>query len=90
MKEFVSQTREKFNEFINENKTEPNYALCLIKYHNDENTFEDIIKLSCDDGNDDDEIFYYCNGLEDLVSLFEEGSGEDFRICEVIRFSSDI
>ena len=63
----------------------PLYVDCCIEWF-DNKEHEDVkIKLSLDEDNDDDSIFYYCDSLKDLLSLIIEGK-EDFKIIEVNSF----
>ena len=63
--------------------SEPTYATCVIQFVDDGTTIEDTIKLDTGADEDDDCVFYYCNGLEDLKSLTEHGSGEDFIVVDI-------
>lgn len=55
---------------LNKNGVYPTYVDCLIRFKDDGNTCEVTIKLNneCIDDEDDD-IFFYCNGVNDFVSL---------------------
>ena len=72
--------REKYEEFVKKCGHEPSYAHCTIQWKDDGESHDDIIKLSCDVGDDDDLIFFYVNGISDFESLTESGSGEDFIV----------
>ncbi len=73
-----------FGEYKSTHGKEPLYALCQIIYCGDDDLLERQFKLSLDVGDDDDEIFYYCNGIEELKQLAEPSSS-DFII---ITFNS--
>ena len=77
----------KFQEFVEKNKCEPKYAICSIVWK-DTNEEEDVkIQLSADSNSDEDDgIFFYCNGLGALKSLTEFGV-EDFIVIFCFRFS---
>ena len=61
-------------------KKSPLYASCQIVFSDSDDAPEDVvIKLSSDIGDNDDEIFFYCNGIDDLKSLTEL-SANDFII----------
>ncbi|MCM0221126.1 hypothetical protein [Bacteroides fragilis] len=65
---------------------EPHYAECAIRWNDTLESVEVRIALSVDyDPEKDDEIFYYCNGLNDLKSLADK-SMEDFTIAECLGF----
>jgi hypothetical protein len=74
--------REKYDEFVKKYGHEPHYAYCTIQWKDDGETQDDLIKLSCDVGDDDDLIFYYADGIGDLESLTQSGPGEDFIVLE--------
>ena len=74
-----------FNEYVKNNKCEPQYAQCSIKYLDNGVEFDCNISLSADDGGDDDNAFFYCDSLNDLKSLTNEESGE-FIIVDCIEF----
>lgn len=65
---------------------EPHYADCTIRWNDTLETVEVRIALSMDSNTKmDDEIFYYCNGVDDLKSLADK-SMEDFTIAECLGF----
>ena len=67
-------------------RREPHYADCVIRWRDTLETVEVRIALSMDSyAEKDDEIFYYCNGLNELKSLANK-SMEDFTIAECIGF----
>ena len=76
-----------YKEFYKENGCEPRFADCVVEYTDTRDTVEVIIKLSCDVvEEEDDSIFFYCNGLNDLKSMTDEGTGCDFVITEICGF----
>lgn len=84
--EVKQNIKSRFQEFVEENKREPEYANCRIVWK-DTNQEEDVkIQLSADSNPDvDDDMFFYCDSLEDLKSLTEFG-GEDFIVTECYGF----
>lgn len=61
------------------------YAICSIEWK-DSGEIEDgyIFKLSLDlDEQDDDRIFFYCDGIKSLNSLTEKDNGEDFVVIDI-------
>ncbi len=61
-------------------------ADCVIRWRDTLETVEARITLSMDSNTKmDDEIFYYCNGVDDLKSLADK-SMEDFTIAECLGF----
>lgn len=72
--------------FYTEQGREPHYADCIIRWSDTLETVEVRIALSMDSYVEkDDEIFFYCNSLEDLKSLADKGV-EDFTIAGCLGF----
>ncbi len=72
--------------FFSERAIEPHYADCLIRWKNNYDTVEARIAIGMDsDTEKDDDIFFYCDKLEDLKSL-AENSSEDFYIADCYDF----
>lgn len=72
--------------FYSEQGQEPHYADCTIRWHDTLETEEARIALAMDsDTEKDDEIFFYCDSLDDLKSLAEKGK-EDFAIAGCLGF----
>ncbi len=66
--------REDYCRYVEDNGCEPNVAVCEITFTDDLTTVRVNIQLSVDSYPEtDDEVFFYCNGLEDLVSMTEPG-----------------
>ncbi len=73
-------------EFYIEHDYEPHYADCSIRWNDTLETTEVRIALAMDaDTDKDDEIFYYCNGVDDLKSFADKGT-QDFTIAGCIGF----
>jgi hypothetical protein len=68
-----------FHEYKTTYGKEPLYAVCGVRFKNDDSSTDMLFKLSIDVGDDDDEIFFYCNNIKDL-KLLAEPSSEDFLI----------
>lgn len=72
--------------FYNEHGFEPHYADCIIRWNDTLETVEVRIALAMDsETKKDDEIFFYCNGLNDLKSLADKCT-EDFTVTGCIGF----
>ena len=67
--------------------SEPLYVWCVIKFTDNGSTIEDVIKLSSDAAEDDDDVFYFCNGIESLKGLTRRGTGEDFVVIDICSLS---
>jgi hypothetical protein len=74
----------RFDAFKAKHGDEPLYAEVTIRWKDDGTEQEDIIKLSDDiDERDDDKVFFNVTGLNDLKSLINPDNGEDFYIVDV-------
>lgn len=85
----MSIIREKFDEYVREHISLPNYAEVSILWSDDGYRCDGmVIKMSCDVVEEEDDIvLYYVNGLSDLESLVNEGSAADFVVIpECVRF----
>lgn len=76
--------QERFDAFKAEYGEEPLYAEVTIRWKDDGTEQEDIIKLSDDIyERDDDKVFFNVTGLNDLKGLINPDNGEDFYIVDV-------
>lgn len=77
-----------FFEFVKKNGEEPEYVECQIVWKDTGDDRRTTIKLSLSINDDDnDNVFYYCNGIESLRSLVEYGVGE-FIVIDCWSFFS--
>lgn len=77
-----------FFEFVKKNGEEPEYVECQIVWKDTGDDQRTTIKLSLSINDDDnDNVFYYCNGIESLKSLVEYGVGE-FIVIDCWSFFS--
>lgn len=75
-----------FNEFKLKFNKEPLYVLCQIIFKDfSDSHLRGVFKLTTAIRDDDDEIFFYCNGIEELKKL-ANFSTEDFMITELVTF----
>ena len=67
----------RFHEFVEKTGKEPEYVECQIVRKKTGNEQRKTIKLSLSINDDDnDDVFYYCNGIESFKQLAEYGMGE--------------
>ena len=87
VKKEVHDAKVKYRLFEDTFGEEPAIAHCRVRFLDDENGFDANISLfeSVDPANDID-IFYYCGGLNDLLSLMKKGI-EDFVVEDVYDYS---
>ena len=79
--EIKKEIREKNQEYRTEKGHEPHFLECAIRWND---TLETRIALDFDTEMDD-EIFFYCDTLDSLLSLADK-SGEDFVIAGYFGF----
>lgn len=85
----IAKIHEEYEDYESTVGVSPKYVLCRIKFDNEENGQDVIIKLTSDTDEKDDEIFFYCNGLDDLVRLCYVDT-EDFDLIEICEFMNEI
>jgi len=74
----------RFDAFKIENGKEPLYVEVTVRFKDDGVQQVDIIKLSNDiDERDDDKVFYNVNGIEGLIDLLQADNGEDFDVIDI-------
>lgn len=67
----------RFHEFVEKTGKEPEYVECQIVWKKTGDDKRATIKLSLSINDDDnDDVFYYCNGIESFKQLAEYGMGE--------------
>lgn len=78
-----------FIQYCEQNGDEPNAAICLIEFRDDQAELEAVLKLNCECSEEtDDNIFFYCQHCAELLSLVgKEFSSEDFYVKEVYEFT---
>lgn len=65
-----------FFKFVKKNGKEPEYVECQIVWKDTGDDQRKTIKLSLSINDDDnDNVFYYCNGIESFKSLSEYSAG---------------
>ena len=76
----------RYTEFRSENGHDPHYADCLIRWRDTLETEEVRIALAMDSDTEmDEEIFFYCDSINDLKSLADNGKG-DFAVTGCLGF----
>lgn len=85
----IAKIHEEYLDYESTVGISPKYVRCRIKFDNEENGQDVIIKLTSDTDEKDDEIFFYCDGLDDLVRLCYVDT-EDFDLIEIYEFMNEI
>ena len=85
----IAKIHEEYEDYESTVGVSPKYVSCLIKFDNEENGQDVIIKLRTYTDEKDDDIFYYCDGLYDLVRLCKDDK-EDFDLIEIYEFMNEI
>lgn len=86
----IDNIKEQWDEHLYANGATPKFADCEIRYLDDKEPMKVIIKLDSTQDVQDNLIFFYCDGLADLLSLCEEDNGEDFVITDFYGFCDTI
>ena len=74
------QMRDRYDELVGD-KQPILYARVEVMYFDTEMKQDVTIKLSTDVNEDeDDDVFFYCDGIDELLKLTENSNGEDFMI----------
>ena len=78
-------------EHIAEYGKEPLFATCGIVFNGSNRVETMVFKLSTKVvDSEDNEIFFYCNGADELKSLCEKDNGEDFQIVDIYDVFDEI
>lgn len=83
--EVKNDIKEKYRDFYERNRIEPQYANCRIAWKDNRDCCDVRIMLSADTGLDEEDIFLHCDSLNDLQSLAEYGQA-DYIITECHDF----
>lgn len=84
----TTQIRKAWQKYKKENGEAPLFALCKVKYREDDSETQDSLSIKLKENvikSEDDDIFYYCSGLDDFISLCENGT-LDFIIARFEEF----
>ncbi|MFQ9317594.1 hypothetical protein [Dysgonomonas mossii] len=77
-----------YKDFIGEYNTPAVSVLCEVTFTDDSSVQIVRVKLSLDIEENDDEFFFYCNGIEELKKLCDK-TAENFIITEIDSFYAD-
>ena len=76
--------QERYDEFRQKHGEDPLYAEVTIRFKDDGARQDDIIKLSTDiDERDDDKVFFNVDGIEGLKKLLQANNGVEFEIVNI-------
>lgn len=79
-----------YNDYVDHNKKEPRFATVSIKYPQ-EAQFDVVFKMSSDMVEEEDEqIFYYCDSLNDLLGCSSSLCGDEFIVVNVVEFFDEL
>lgn len=78
------EIKKRYQEYVKQNG-EPDYAICNIMFLDNKETVSVKIGLWSMNTDFDDEIFFYCDSISDLIAMTEEGV-EDFKVVQVHKF----
>lgn len=71
-----------------EHGSDPNYIRCMVQFKEDESLSNVTIKLKPFEPHitteeEDNQIFFYCNGRDEFLKLLKPDNGEDFYVCKI-------
>lgn len=86
----VEEINQVHAEYIEHHGSEPNVAFVKIhwKDDDDESEYTETIAIDGVDAIHDEDILFYCNSLQGLIGLTNEGPGEDFIVTQFINFDN--
>ena len=79
-------------QYVMQNGVEPKYTDVTIRFNGEDRTEDVVIKLNPsteeeqNGEGDDNEIFFYCNGIDGLLDLCENDNGEDFVVVDFFGY----
>ena len=85
----IAQIHSQHKGYVDEHKAEPKFARCRIKYHDDGTEMDVTIKLTDEEVGFDEDIFFSCNGVNELIDLCYEET-EDFDLWEVYELMGSL
>ena len=77
-------------QYVAENGVEPKYADVVVRFDGEDENENQVIRILDEDEKgadtesffDDDEIFFYVQNFDELISLCDQNNGEDFVIVD--------
>lgn len=85
----IAQIHSQHEGYMQNHDAEPRYARVRVQYHDQENGMDVIIKLNDEVDEFDEDIFFNCTGIDDLIRLCYADT-EDFDVTEVYELMSEI
>jgi hypothetical protein len=77
-------------QYVAQHGVEPKYADVVVRFDGEDENENQVIRILDEDEKgvdtesffDDDEIFFYVQNFDELISLCDQNSGEDFVIVD--------
>lgn len=91
----IADIETQYQSFKNNVGCEPKYARCRVRFDTDGSEEDVVVRLTPSTENEqqgegeDNDIFFYCDGLDELVRLCYADK-EDFEVIECIEFFNKI
>lgn len=87
----ISETISKrYNEYVEQNRFPPKYAIIGGKWRDDGVEFNDVIKIGDYENEwEDERILYYVSDIDELCALNDEDNA-DFYVTDILCFSNTI
>lgn len=86
----VEEINQAHAEYIERTGKTPNVAYVKVRWKSDNEECDSTETIAIDgvDAIHDEDILFYCNSLQGLLSLTTEGPGEDFIVTTFIGFEN--
>ena len=95
MNKLQQEIKNKYNEYVMENGKEPLFTDVAVRFDGQDICEDVTIKLvpstekEQNGEGDDNEIFFYCNGIDDLLNLCDNNNGEEFMVADFFGYFYD-
>lgn len=95
MNKLQQEIKNKYDEYVAENGKKPLFTDVAVRFDGQDLVEDVAIKLvpsTEDEQNgegDDNEIFFYCNGIDDLLNLCDINNGEEFMVVDFFGYFYD-
>lgn len=82
------EVNQMYNKYVKRTKKEPDTAYCRILWSDGE-VYESVAVSLLQERRDDDEsVFFYCDGMEELLNCLEKGGDKEWKIDKVLSFDN--
>ena len=87
MNKIQKKAKDMFNEYVQKNGRTPSIINCRVEYKDDNTNFGTFICIEYKNkekfSDEDELIFFYCEGIYEFVDLCSMYNGQDFYVTEI-------